>query len=182
MKLHRLGLGILASSMLAACSDSAPPPTFSDIRFVNGTPIRLNVAAIDLKAEFQPSFRAPEIEQDFPVPPQRAVENWVHDRLRAGNPQSEYRARVTILDAAAHDHPDGETYDAKVSVRIDILDGHGFPVRSAHAEASRSTTLESGASLDDKDLAWYGMTRQLVGSLGTELERQIRNSFYPYVM
>jgi hypothetical protein len=179
---HCLGPALVVLLGLGACSDAAPPPTFSDIRFVATPQIRLAVSTIDLVAEFVPTFRAPQVEQNFPVPPQRAIENWVHDRLKADRPDSAFRARVTILDASAREAEGGARYDARCAVKIEILDAHGFAVRTARAEATRRKEIDADASADEKDMVWYGMTRDLVGSLGGELERQIRSSFYPYVL
>jgi len=166
---------------LAACSSDEPPQRFPDIHFANGPKIRLDVNTVEIVSEFAPTFRLPQVEQNFPIPPQRAIENWVHDRLAAINPSSEFRARVTILDASAREADGGGRYTAHAAARVDVVNAHGFVARSAHAEATRSVTIDPDASADDRDTAWYGMTRDISASLGGELERQIRSTFYPYV-
>ena len=181
MSFRILGAALAVILGLVACSDEEPPATFSDIHFANGAKIRLNVTAVDIVSEFSPTFQPPQVEQNFPVPPQRAIENWVHDRLTASNPGSAYRARVTIIDASAKELEGGGRYTARAAAKVDILDAHGFVVRTAHAEAIRTVTVDPDASPDERDNAWYGMTRDLVGSLVGELEHQIRSTFYPYV-
>ncbi|HLY58577.1 MAG TPA: hypothetical protein VKS60_23650 [Stellaceae bacterium] len=181
MSFRILGAALAVILGLVACSDESPPAAFSDIHFANGPKIRLDVAAVDIVSEFSPTFQAPQVEQNFPIPPQRAIENWVHDRLQANNPGSPYRVRVTIIDASARELEGGGRYTARASVKVDVVDAHGFAVRTAHAEAVRSVTVDPDASPDDRDYAWYGMTRDLIGSLAGELDHQIRSTFYPYV-
>jgi hypothetical protein len=182
MLLRRIGSTILLILGLAACSSPEPPPQFPDIRFAQGATIRLDVSDIDIVSTFEPTFQAPQVEQHFPVPPQRAIENWVHDRLHADNPGSPLRARITIIDASAREAEGGARYDARASARVDIIDEHGLALRTAHAEATRTRSIEPDASADERDLLWYAMTRELVGSLTAELEKQIRTNFYPYVL
>jgi hypothetical protein len=178
----RLGLLAVAGLLLASCSSPPPPPTFSDIRFGGAPPIRFDAASIDIRVEFQPTFQPPEIEQNFPIPPQRALENWVHDRMQATNSGSPNRIRVTILDASAREGALGGGYVAHAAAQVDVLDEHGLVVRTAHGEATRTKVVADGLSPDELDLAWYQMTRELISTLGIELERQIRSSFFPYVL
>ena len=180
--LSRYGLAVAALLTLAACGDAPPPQKFADIRFPNSDPIRLGVTTVELASDFQPSFQPPQVEQYFPVPPQRAIENWARDRLRADNSGSDYHAKVTIMNAEADERPGSGGYDIRVEARIEIVDAHGFVVRSAHAEATRGKTIEADATPDEKDQLWYAITRDAVGNLGGELERQIRGTFYPYVL
>jgi hypothetical protein len=187
---------LLAVGLLAACSSAPPPPRFPDIRFTEAPPIRLDVSSIDMSAQFQPTFQLPEVEQNFPVPPQRAIENWVHDQLKASDPGTGAHARVTIMDAkvqqvdlpltegikGAFTKDQSARYDAHVAARVEIVDDHGLAVRSANAESSLSRTVAEGTTLNQRDQIWYDMTREMVGDLVRELERQINGTFYPYII
>jgi hypothetical protein len=183
MSFRMLGLALAALLGLAACgSEPTAPPTFTDVRFNRDDPVRLDAASIEIISKFEPTFRAPQVEQNFPVPPQRAIENWAHDRLQAVNPTSRAHVKVVILDASAREQPNGEGYTAHVAALVEISDEHGLAVRTARAEATRTKSIEPDATADEKDLLWYAITREVVGALGGELERQIRGTFYPYVL
>ncbi len=178
----RLSLCLLFGLLLSGCDSEESPAIFDDIHFKDQPPIRLDVSSIELDVEFNPTFQPPEVEQNFPVPPQRALENWVHDRMVASNPGSPYHAKVTIKDGTVLESriPDGHAYDARGSIRVDIIDQTGTPIRTARADATMHQTVPDGTSLNDQDGLWYGMTRKLTINLGHELERQIHNSFFPY--
>jgi len=172
----------MAAFMLASCGSAEPPATFDDIQFKDQRPIRLSVSAVTVEVAFAPTFQPPEVEQNFPVPPQRAIENWVHDRLVMNSPESPYHAKVIIKDASVREDRGNSatTYTAHAAVEIEILDVNDAPVRRATADSSLTDTVPRNASLDDQDVVWYNMTKKLVTSLGHDLERQIKNNFFPY--
>lgn len=155
---------------------------FDDIHFKDLPPIRLDVSSVELVVEFNPTFQSPEVEQNFPVPPQRALENWIKDRLVAGNPSSPNHAKAIIRDATVLESraPDGEAFDSRGSVKLEIIDATGTPVRTANADATVHLVVPTGTTLNDQDELWYQMTHRLALNLGREMERQIHNSFYPY--
>ena len=191
---RRVFFCLVLAAGLAACSSEPPPPRFPDIRFNRETPIRLDVARIDLVSRFQPSFAAPEVEHEFAVPPQRALENLCKDRFEAISPGSGRVARFTIDDASvdeidlplkegikgAFTTQQAQRYDGHVAVRIEIVDEQGTPVRTASAQASRSRSVDEDITPNQRDQVWYDMSRDLAQSLDQELERQIDASFYPY--
>jgi hypothetical protein len=183
MRLRSASFCLIAGVMLASCSSSEPPPaSFDAIQFKDQRPIHLSVSAITVEVAFAPTFQPPEVEQNFPVPPQRAIENWVHDRLVMNSPDSPYHAKVIIKDASVREDRgnSGTTYTAHASLEVEILDANETPIRQATAESSLVDTVPRNASLDDQDVVWYNMTKKLVSSLGHDLERQIKNSFFPY--
>ena len=166
--------------LLASCGSSEAPPVFSEIAF-EGPPIQLNVSAIDVASDFEPTFHAPEVEQNFPILPQRALINWAHQKLAAADPSSTAHARVTILDASAHELGGPGAYDIKLAVRVDIVDPVGNRLKSLTLQASRTASVDPDASADERDMAWYEMTRDAVSTLTASLERHISEEFYPYV-
>src|SRR5262249_58128982 len=131
---------------LAACVPPATNPSSPDIRFTDQPKLRLDVATIEVVDDYHPTFQAPNVAHLFPVPPQRAAENWAHDRLEATG--TTRRARVRILDASVKEtelprsqglsatftKEQSERYDGVIEIAIDILDERGF------AEPSLSPT------------------------------------------
>jgi hypothetical protein len=186
---------VCLAAALTACTPSATRPTFPDIRFTDEPKLRLDVAAIDVERVFKPSLREPFVEHLFPVPPEIAAENWARDRLEASNPTSPRRARVRILDASVrevHLKPTegirgafvtdfSERYDAVVEIGVDILGEHGFPERTVTARAERSQAVKEGITPNERDQAWYELTRAVMGEVDRELERQMRANFGYYI-
>jgi hypothetical protein len=196
MMLRRLCFCALLAAALAACGAPEPPPAhFADFRFDREPPIRLKVAKIDVVDAFRPSFQPPAVEHEFPVPPQRALEALGRDRLQAVEPASQRIARFVIEDAGVRESElprtpgikgaftidQAERYDGHVAVRLEIIDESGRTVRVARAEAVRTSSVAEGITLNERDQTWYDMTRELVGALDKELQRQIDAGFYPYI-
>ncbi|MDB5406417.1 MAG: hypothetical protein JWL84_1329 [Rhodospirillales bacterium] len=179
--------------ILAGCASPPPRPSFPDIRFTNEAPLRIDAATIEVVTDFKPSFKPPEVEHLFPVPPELAIENWVHDRLQATG--SGRRVLVHIVDArvrevelpktpglrGAFTTDQAERYDGTVEVRIDLLNERGFPERTVTAKASRSQSVPEGITANQRDQAWYDMTRAMMSYIDQELEKQIRENFTFYV-
>jgi hypothetical protein len=189
MLLRRVILLVGLSFGLAGCgSEEEPPVAFPDIHFSTDAPLRFDASQIEIVESFQPTFHAPEIEQNFPVPPERAIKNWVHDRLLPANPTSPNRLRVTIIDASAQESPsppqkDLDTrYDARAEVKVEIVDVGGLTVRSAYGVSSVSRTEPPGDTADILDGVWYNMTKKLTDDLSGELERQINENFGQYLL
>ena len=188
-----LALALVAS--VAACADPpAPPPKFADIHFLALPPFRLNVSQIQVDTRFQPTFQEPNVEHEFPIPPQRAMENWAHDRLQAVGPATGFVARYTIIDASVRESvlpkKDGlkavfttqqaERYDGHVAVMLQIIDPQGVAERTATAEASSSRSVPEGITLNDRDKIWYELTRDLMADLDRQIQRQVDATFAPF--
>lgn len=188
-----LALALVAT--VAACADPpAPPPKFADIHFLALPPFRLNVSQIQIDTKFQPTFQEPNVEHEFPIPPQRALENWAHDRLLAVGPTTGAVARFTIIDAsvrelnlpkkdglkAAFTTQQAERYDGHVSVMVQIIDAQGIAERTATAEAVVTRSVPEGITLNERDKVWYEMTRDMMADLDRQIQRQIDASFAPF--
>jgi len=194
MIFRRLALCLPLVFGVAACASAPPPPRFPDIRFKGEPPILLDVARVELVSTFQPGFAAPEVEHEFPVPPQRALENLCKDRLQAISPASQRVARFTIVDAkvieaelprkegfkADFTTQQAQRYDGQVEIRLDIYDENGIVVRTATARATRSRTVAEDITPNDRDRVWYEMSDELAHSADQVLEQYIDASFFPY--
>ncbi|HTH97910.1 MAG TPA: hypothetical protein VL574_10870 [Stellaceae bacterium] len=196
---HRIlaAFGLATLLSLGACSSSAPPPpVLGDIRFQDRPPYRMLASAVEFDDQFQPSFRPPQVEQNMSVPPQRAMHNWIADRIQAADPSSPNHIQVTITDARVVAVPLQPTltglqatftsqqttrYEAHVAMTIAIIDGHGLPVRRASANASLSRSISEDATVNDRDRLLWDMSRQVTSALGQQLERQIDGGFAPYL-
>jgi hypothetical protein len=188
-----LAIAAVVLGVLAGCASPPPRPSFPDIRFTSEPVLRIDAASIEVIKDFRPSFKSPQVEHLFPIPPELAIENWVHDRLQATGTRR--RVIVHIIDASVREvvlpktpglrgtftTDQAERYDGAVEVRIDLVDERGFPERTVTAKATRSQSVAEGITANQRDQAWYDMTRAMMSSLDHELERQIRANFTFYV-
>jgi hypothetical protein len=185
---------LLATLALAACESGPPPrPTFPDIRFTDKPPLRIDARAIDIERQFRSTLQAPYVEHLFPVPPERAMENWARDRLQATG--TTRRVRVRIIDAAvketrleptpgvrgAFTTDQAERYDATAEMTLDLMGERGFAERSVAVKASRSRTVPEDITPNERERVWYELTQLLMADLDAELERQIRANFGFYL-
>jgi hypothetical protein len=192
--MHRRDFLLSTALLLVAC-ESAPPqrPTFADIRFTDQPPIRIDAAGVDIERVFRSTLQAPYVEHLFPVTPERAMESWARDRLQASG--TDRRVRVRIIDASvkevelprttgisgAFTTDQAQRYDATAEMSVDLMNDRGFPERSVSAKASRSRSVPENITPNDRERAWYELTRALMADLDAELERQIRANFNFYV-
>jgi hypothetical protein len=189
MRRRTLAAALALAGMLVACDSAPPKPTYPDIRFTTEPSIRLAVSAVDIRSDFKPTFRAPNVEHLFPVPPSRAAENWAHDRLAAGG--GTQHARFTIQDASVKEtelpkktgitatftKEPAEQYDATLACMLEIVDDRGLPLRSVQVKVTRSRTVLEGITPNDRDQAWYDMTKALMADFDQQMSNEISAHF-----
>ncbi len=194
MVIRRLTLCLPLALALAACLNAPPPPRFPDIRFNQEPPIQLDVARVEIVSAFQPSFALPDVEHEFPIPPQRALENLAKDRLQAIAPGSRRVARFTIVDASVRETElprreglkadftvqQAERYDGQFEIRLDIIDENCVIARTATARATRTRSVAEDITPNERDQVWYEMSDQLAHSADQVLEQYVDASFFPY--
>ncbi|HUN49011.1 MAG TPA: hypothetical protein VMU85_20930 [Stellaceae bacterium] len=189
---HAMCLGVVLAA-LSACGGPPARPEFGDIRF-NGEPkLHLAVSRVEFVREYQANLQSPHIEEKLPVPLSHVTENWVRDRLEAvGGPG---RAVATVVDASVIQVPvptEGgisgtftkqvdTRYEARLALRVEIKDDHGFTVRTATAQTQRSQTTVQGISLDERDRILYRLETDLAADLDRQLESDIRANFGSYL-
>ncbi len=183
-------LGFALLLPLAACDTPATRPSFPEIRFNQEPQIRLDVSRIIVQDDYHPTFREPFVEHLFPVPPARAAATWAHDRLIAtGTPGHTARVRITDASvretelpktqgvAGAFTKDQAERYDATLAITVEILDDHGFAIRNANAQVSRTKSVVEGITPNERDQVWYDMTKEMAANLDREIEAQMRAIF-----
>ena len=162
---------LLLPLLLAACGGGKseyPPLHYSYL-----TPLRLNVATIEIQQRFIPSNVAPDVSQRDPVQPVQALRNMAEDRLQAFG--SSGRAVFVIQNASLRRQ--GDTVYGDFDVEIDIYTQAN--VRTAYAEARVSATHTGDAS-DPETL--YGMTKDIMARMNVELEYQMRRSLGAWLL
>ena len=190
---RRAACAIVAVSLLAACSTPPPRPVFPDIRFTTEMPLQLDVASLDVQQAYQMPFRAPNVEHLFPVPPSRALENWARDRLKpvghAGQAVFTIRNASVIqtelptqqgITGAFTTQP-SERYDLSIQASLTIIE-NGLQVRTATVTTTRSQSLLQGITPNDRDRAFYDMTKAAMADFDKQMESEIRNTFGDYLV
>jgi hypothetical protein len=183
----------LLAAMLAACTSKDLPPPHSTLR-IEGSPISLDVARIDVVTEYTSPLAKPNIEHLMPIPPAMAAKRWAEERLRAAGGQRV--AKIVILEGSVVEVPLKKTegvrglftvdqearYDAKLSVRLDILDDRALRVGTASADSVRTRSVSEKATLNERDQLYYDLTADLVRDIDSVMGRQIAENLARFVL
>ena len=193
MNLLRLLSPMVAILVLTACESAPPRPNFPDIHIGGGAPIRLAVGGVDIRNDYKPSFQPPHVEHLFPIPPAHAMENWARDRLVAagGNAHAVFViADASVVEAELKKKEEGITgaftkepaqrYDATVEATLNIIDERGTPVRTVTVKAFRSQTVLEGITPNEREQAWYDMTKALMNDFDRQMTGEISAHFGGY--
>ena len=156
---------LLAALAMAGCGGENKERVFTPPRFDYLTPLRLNVATVDIG---DPPAPGP-LDASNPAPPGPALRQMGQDRLAAGG--SGGRAVFTITDARIV--RGGSALNGTMGVRLDIFPAEGQRSASAEARVSRQTT---GIDRDRLRPALYDMTRAMLDDMNVEFEFQLRRS------
>ena len=155
---------LLLALFVAGCASAPEVPSYSEIRFTDKPPIRLDVARIDIVEAYRSPLKAPNVEHLFPLRPAHAARQWAQDRLRPGG--EEGWAEAVIRDASATETAlqrtegirgafttdQAERYDAVIAIEVRIFDPAGrswhtpWPPRVTRGpwpRTSRSTTASA---------------------------------------
>ena len=169
---------------LAACETPVQMQKLPNLTFAHLTPIKLDVAKIDVVVRYQPTLREPNVEHLFPTPPATALKQWVKDRLRAVGGSG--IARLVILNASAVEtslsqkkgftatftKQQSQRYDATVEARLEISSSLGQGSTSAHA--TRFTTVREDITINKRERIWFDLTEALVGDFDAAMEKNMR--------
>jgi hypothetical protein len=180
----------LSALFLASCtSDTAQ--TVPDLNYTNVPPISLNVAKIEVRDDYVPPMRPPNVDHLFRQPPDVTVRDLLdHALIPSGGPKT---LRVIIEDASVIDRklPDGggvldaitprpsDRYDAHMALRFELFDPAAPDIITGHASviAQRSTTLMNNFSPADRDRAAFNLTESLMRDVQDGLRTTVRNTF-----
>lgn len=177
-----LALGLTLG--LAACETPVQMQKLPDLTFAHLTPIKLDVARIDVVVRYQPPLRAPNVDHLFPTSPSAALKQWVKDRLRAVGDSG--TARLVIVNAnavesaltqksgltATFTKQQSQRYDATVEARLEISSSLGQGRTSAHA--TRFTTVREDITINKRERIWFDLTEALVRDFDAAMEKNMR--------
>jgi hypothetical protein len=177
-----------ASLLAGACQTPAPTQTFADITFTHLEPLKIRVAEIEVENTYKSGSDGKHVESRFPVPPVKALERWVADRLQpVGGPDSG-KLRLVITHAGvletelvkdktvtgAFTKQQTHRYELEAGGRLEIYDAAGTRVGHSESRAKRSITTPEGLSLNEREKIWFDVTERLMADFDREMEKNIR--------
>ena len=169
---------------LLACETTLHEQRLPELTFAHLTPIKLNVAKINVEVQYKPTLRKPNVEHLFPTPPAEAIKQWAKDRLLPVGDFGE--AKLIIIEASAIEkklsQKEGFTaafirqqshrYEAIVVARLEISSSLGQG--SARAKVMRFTSVREDANINKRERAWFDLTEALARNFDVIIEKNIR--------
>jgi len=160
--------------LLAGCGGGRKERSYPPLRYDYLTPLGLNVASIQIEQRFVPSGAAPDVSQNDPAPPVRALRAMAEDRLQALG--SAGQAVFIIQDASLVRR--GDTLSGNLSVELGIYTAPN--ARAGYARASVSGRFTG--DLDDLPGRLYDMTKTMMDRMNVEFEYQVRRALAPWLL
>ncbi len=161
-----------APLLLAACGgDDGPAPSFGPLRSDFLTPLRLDVASVEVGDAPAPG----PLDAQNPSPPGPALRQLGQDRLAAGGTAG--RAVFTIDKATVNRL--GESLEGVMAAHLEIFGADGAPVGVAEAQVTRRVAGVGGRG--SLRLALYEVTRLMLADMNVELEFQVRKSLRAFL-
>lgn len=184
---------VLSAGLLAACAVDDPSNRFAQLTYDHLPDINLDVGEIQIEQAYVTPGQAPNVDHIFPVQPKDAAVRWAQDRLVARGDRLTFR--YIVRQAAATETPlpttsgvtgmlkteQSERYELHIVVEMQILDGRQVQ-GTGRAEARRSITVPEDSSLAEREQVWYRLTEDTMRDLDQQLEKTIREAFFPYIV
>ncbi len=162
---------LLFPLLVAACDDDeAAPRSFPMPSYSYLTPIRLNVASIEID-DHSPSAGDPALSQISPLRPADGLKQMANDRLVAAG--SAGRA-VFVIDVARLQRVAGGI-EGTMAVHLDVFAGDGGD-RAGYAEARVARRRTSNNTNEDSRAVLYDFTTQMLNDMNVEFEFQVKRS------
>ncbi len=166
---------LLLPLLVLGCSDEVAPESFPPPSYSYLTPIRLNVASIEIDDRSPPPADG-SLEAVDPVRPVDALKRMAMDRLSADG--SAGRA-VFVIDQASLVRT-GRGIDGTLAAHLDVFAGPGGE-RVGYAEARVVQRRTSSDADENLRSILYDFTLQMMNDMNVEFEYQVRRSLRDWV-
>ncbi len=186
---------IIALMLLATACTQTYVPEKPEID-VSGTPYLLKVEKFSVVDEYIPSNVPPNVEKLADISPTDLIKKWANARIVAAG-QTGY-AELVIKDAHIIKKDLGkkktgvegyfakeqtEEYNGGLEVELKVYDGKKtMPVATLHTSSKNTRTLREDANIIDHNKLYHEMSVELLRLIEPELERNIREHFYNYLV
>lgn len=165
---------LLLPLLAAACGSSEAPQSYPLPNYSYLTPLRLNVASIEID-DRTPPVSGDRLTALQPLRPVDGLKQMANDRLSAGG--SVGRAVFVIDQASVVRNGDG--LDGRMSVHLDIYAGGTTRVGFAEAQVARRRV--STDSDENPRTVLYMFVKQMMADMNVEFEFQVRRSLKEYL-
>lgn len=189
-----VGAAILLALSLLSCAVPPPKQRFAEITFAHLPPYMFNVARVEVVSEFEPKLGPPYVEQQFPVPPERAIRQWVRDRIKPAGTEGVIKfvindASVKEIELAHNKDWEGkftteqaELYEAVADATLNVYGTRGFRDGYASAHVERTQSVPEDATLNSRERVWYNMTDALMKDFNTQMEQNIKTYLQKFLV
>ncbi|GEO80311.1 hypothetical protein [Pararhodospirillum oryzae] len=189
---RRQVLALSASALVAAvaggCSPPPAPQRFNDLHFTHLQPLVFKAAQVDVREDYRPPMRPPNVEHEMPLSPMGAARQWAFERLQADGTAgrsvvlSIQDGAVTEKSLAVQKGVEGafrteqaERYDASLEATLQVIDTTtGVTMAQATARVWRFATVPENASVQDREAAWFTLIQGLMSDFNARMEQSIR--------
>ncbi len=185
---------ILFLLMFSACTTTPVPPEAAAPHFTKEPALSLNVGKIEFADEYRSPGTPPNVEHLFDYTPADVFKTWVHDHIHPTGGQN--TLQITISDASVVEAKlpktkglegfftvdQGSSYDGKLSVEMRIFKpGSAISEAEVSATTNHSSTLVENATLQQRDKLFYDLTLEMVNTIGSQLDHDMRQYFSTYI-
>jgi hypothetical protein len=176
-------LGSGAVFGLAACTAAPPPADLPKLTFEQLQPIRFDVARLDVRNNYQPTFFPPHVEHQMRQPPYDVLQVWARRRIQPTGSSGE--ALMVIHNASIVERqiqaaksfgpisvqqPRYE-YVANFAVRMDAVSPYWDLRGFAEGQAEGRLTLDDTSKLDTRERLLIDLVEQTI----TDMDRAFVN-------
>ncbi len=192
-KFWRLAIPLIGMLALGGCATTVSRPTVPELSYKHLPSLNFSVERIEFVEKFISPLQSPHVEHLFPTPIVQALKRWRDDRLQAVGGSDVMRIIVEDASAVAEEletnegleawftTEQAEKVDARIQVRIEIVDGNGKMKAYTSTEAERSRTTPENITLNERDKIYNDLTMVLMNDFNASQEQGIRLYFQRYL-
>ena len=185
-----LAIALVGILTVGGCATTVSRPPIPELSYKHMPSLYFTVARIEFIEKF---VSPPHVEHLFPVPIVQALKRWSDDRLQAVGGTDVMR--IIVEDASAvveeleiNEDLEGwftteqaERVNARLQVRIEIIDQSGTMEAHTSTEAERSRTTPEDITLNERDEIYNDLTMVLMNDFNASQEQGIRLYLQPYI-
>jgi hypothetical protein len=162
-----------------------------EMTFANLTPVMLDVAKIEVRDDYRPPLKEPNVEHTFQTPPYVAAETLLKKQLIATGQDNVLHVTITEASVVREMLPvtkgfwgwftrePSERLKGRIIVRFDLSGPQAPDIVTGNVvlTAKRTKTLLEGTSVADRDIANFKLTEDMMTDLNNGLMSVVRNTF-----